>query len=380
MPTRNTRTIDLPVTSTGSRRSLKVIRYGEPGARPKAYLQSSLHADEPPGMLVLHHLDRMLHEADRSGRISGEIVLVPVANPVGLGQYLHGQLSGRFALGNGVNFNRGYPDIAETVGGRVQGKLTPDAGHNVALIREQMLAAVDEARADDEVACMRKTLLSLAVDADICLDLHCDAEAPLHIYLGTPLWPDARDLAAQLGSRATLLAEVSGGNPFDEAVGGPWWALAARFPDHPVPAACLSATVELRGERDVASDLAAQDADNLLRFLMRRGLVLGDPGPVPDLLAPATPLDGVDPVTAPCAGVVVYRMKPGDRVAAGDVVAEIIDPWSEPRDEGATPVHAATSGTMFSRRSDRFARPGQILCRIAGEKPLSNRARSPMSD
>ena len=67
----------------------------------------------------------------------------------------------------------------------------------------------------------------LAHDADLVLDLHADNQAVMHLYTGTPLWPEVRDLAAELGARAVLLAEVSGGNPFDEACSGPWWALAA---------------------------------------------------------------------------------------------------------------------------------------------------------
>jgi len=372
MLTRTVETIDLPVTTPGTTRALRVIRYGSPGSRPKLYVQSSLHADEIPGMLVSHYLDRRLREADKAGRIKGEVVLLPVANPIGLSLFLRGRLSGRFELGNGVNFNRNYPDVSATVAKRIEGKLTRDEADNVALIRAQIRVAIDEYPAPDETSLMRKTLLSLAADSDICLDLHCDWEAIMHVYLGTPLWPDAADLAAQMGSRATMLAEVSGGNPFDEAVGGIWWDLARRFPEFPIPPACLSSTVELRGENDISHDLAQMDADNLFRFFMRRGAVDGDPGPLPELITPATPLEGVDPVKAPHPGVVVYLKQPGDRIAAGEAVAEIVDPWADSGNE-PTVLYSRVSGVMFSRRSDRFARTGQTLCRVAGAEPLEDR-------
>ncbi len=373
MLTRTTEIIDLPVASPGTRRQLRVIRYGNPGSRPKAYIQTSLHADEIPGMLVTHYLDRLLRQADSHGQITGEIVLLPVANPIGLSQYLRGNLSGRFELGTGINFNRNYPDVADIVAERVKGRLGKDAAANVSLIREKILAVIEETQAPDDTAFMRKTLMLLAADADICLDLHCDWEAVMHVYLGTPLWPDGSDLAAQLGSQATLLAEVSGGNPFDEAVGGIWWALAHRFPDFPIPAACLSSTVELRGQNDITHHGAKQDADNLFRFLTRRGLLEGDAGPLPGLAAPATPLQGVDPVKAPHAGVVVYLKQPGDRVEAGEAVAEIINPWADSVQDH-TVVHSRVAGVMFSRRNDRFTRPGQTLCRVAGPDPLPDRS------
>ncbi|MDH3689406.1 MAG: succinylglutamate desuccinylase/aspartoacylase family protein [Gammaproteobacteria bacterium] len=53
--------IQLPQMSPGSRRTLKVMRFGSPGARPKAYLQAGVHADEIPGLLVLHHLIQRLN-------------------------------------------------------------------------------------------------------------------------------------------------------------------------------------------------------------------------------------------------------------------------------------------------------------------------------
>ena len=46
----------LPPMSLGTERHLTVHAYGDPDARPKAYLQAGLHADELPGSLVLHHL------------------------------------------------------------------------------------------------------------------------------------------------------------------------------------------------------------------------------------------------------------------------------------------------------------------------------------
>ena len=373
MSTRRTEFINLPVTSPGTQRQLKVIRYGQSGARPKAYLQTGLHADEIPGMLVLHYLDRILNDADEESHIDGEIVLVPVANPVGLAQYVSGHLSGRFELGAGTNFNRNYPDIAEKVADSVRSDLSSAADKNVALIREHINAAIAAHPADDEVSYMRKSLLGLACDADICLDLHCDSEAIMHVYLGTPLWPDAMDLSAQLRSEATLLAESSGGNPFDETAGGIWWSLAKKFSDYPIPPACLSATIELRGGRDISHNLAKQDAGNLFKFLVRRGLIQGDPGPLPELLAPATPLEGADEVKAPCAGVVIYLKSPGDMVEADEIVAEIIEPWVDGIDARVVHVRSRVKGVMYARRSDRHTRPGQTLCRIAGADPLLDR-------
>jgi len=69
--------------------------------RPKVYFQAGLHADEWPGFLVLNRLIKLLKKADKSGLIQGEIVIVPVANPIGLAQNFHGYIPGRFAFSDG---------------------------------------------------------------------------------------------------------------------------------------------------------------------------------------------------------------------------------------------------------------------------------------
>ena len=297
--------IDLPAPAPGTARHLVVQRFGAAGARPKAYLQAALHADELPGVLVLHHLARLLAEAEAAGRVLGEVVLVPLANPIGLAQRLIQSHPGRFDLNRMTNFNRDWPDFLPALTEHLGDRLGSDAAANVALIRRELAAQAADLPALDENDALRRTLYGLALDADLVLDLHCDLEAVTHLYLGTPLWPGAADLAAAIGAEAVLLAETSGGNPFDEAFSAPWWQLARTFPDRPIPQACLAATIEYRGLRDVEDRVAAADAAALLDLLVRRGLVAGEAGPLPALRCAATPLDVLGAETEGQIGYVI---------------------------------------------------------------------------
>ena len=105
----------LPSIGSGTTRELVSLHYGtRTGARTggkKVYLQASLHADEVPAMLVAHHLRGALAECEARGEIDGEIVLVPMANPIGLAQTVLGHPFGRFDLTTGTNFNRGYKNL-----------------------------------------------------------------------------------------------------------------------------------------------------------------------------------------------------------------------------------------------------------------------------
>ncbi len=366
--------IELPSPAPGTRRTLLVHRYGTPGARPKAYFQAAIHADEIPGLLVAQHLLCGLEQAHAAGRILGEVVVAPVANPIGLSQHLNGRLLGRFDHESTGNFNRGFPDLTAGALERLQGKLSADPVTNVALIRATLRAVLAERRAARETEALKLALLDLAIDADYVFDLHCDGEALLHLYASRWQADDALALGAELGAAAILLEEEPGGDPFDEACASPWWKLRAALADEgPVPLAGFAATVELRGQADVNDDYAVTDAAALLRFLQRRGVVAGEPGPLPEPRCEPTPLDGVDVLTAPAAGVLVYRKRLGERVAAGEVVAELVDPLGEPVGAARTPLRSATDGLLFARMTERLARPGQKFCKVAGRKPLSHR-------
>src|SRR3954467_5724405 len=257
---------------------LQSLHFGTPGRGPKATLQAALHADEIPGLLVAHHLRAHLAALEAEGRIVGEVVLVPVANPIGLTQRVLQAVQGRFDLGSGENFNRHYADLFDAVAARVDGQLTFDATHNVALIRDALREAAAALPERSALESLRRTLLGLSIDADIVLDLHCDSQAVMHLYTETSVWPQVEPLARFLGCEAALLAEVSGDHPFDEACSTIWPRLAAHFGSGtPIPSACVAVTVELRGEADVAHDLAERDAQAIVDYLAWQGLVAGAP-------------------------------------------------------------------------------------------------------
>ncbi|HAV36574.1 MAG TPA: hypothetical protein DCX52_09505, partial [Massilia sp.] len=236
---------------------LTSYHYGQPGSGKKVYIQASLHADEVPAMLVAHFLRQELDRLDAEGKIRGEIILVPAANPIGLSQTIHGTPFGRYDLSTGVNFNRAYKHVAQDLKQSLEGKLGQDAEANIALIRAHARKSLEEWAPSTAGGQLKKTLLSMAIDADIMLDLHCDNESVLHMYAGEPLAEAVAPLAALMDAHVLLLARESGGEPFDEACSRLWWDLAEHFgPDVAIPPACVAVTVELRGENDVRYDLA----------------------------------------------------------------------------------------------------------------------------
>lgn len=133
-------------------------------------------------MLVLHYLKRLLSQAERRGEIQSEIIIVPLANPVGIAQVLLNSGIGRFDLGSGRNFNRDFPDLAQGVQTRLASWSLTDSVGMRQHVRVAMVEALQDLPANSEVAALRQHLLRLACDADLVLDLHCDDHAILHMY------------------------------------------------------------------------------------------------------------------------------------------------------------------------------------------------------
>ncbi|MEE4571626.1 succinylglutamate desuccinylase/aspartoacylase family protein [Pseudomonas alliivorans] len=349
----------------GTARCVHSFHYGPQNGPGKVYIQASLHADELPGMLVAWHLKQRLAELDNAGRLLGEVVVVPVANPIGLEQVLMDTPLGRYELESGQNFNRGFVDLGQHVGDEIEARLTQDASRNRELVRDSLLAALNAQTATTQLHSLRLTLQRLACDADMVLDLHCDFESVEHLYTTPEAWPKVEPLSRYLGAQASLLATDSGGQSFDECFTLVWWQLQQRFGERfPIPMGSFSVTLELRGQGDVNHSLASRDCQAIINYLIDFGLIDGERQMPPELLYPATPLAAVEPVATPVGGLLVFCAMPGEHVDAGQLIAEIIDPISD----AVTSVHALNAGLLYARSLRRMATAGMVIAHVAGKQ------------
>lgn len=334
---------------------LPVLRFsGDDAAAPRVYLQAALHANELPGTAVLHFLCDRLRQAESEGMLCGHVTIVPQANPIGAAQAHFGEMQGRFDLASRSNFNRDFPLV--TLGER-----------------DSLLVGIER---DTAVKRLKRTLLHMALEAELVLDLHCDDESIQYAYIDDAFWPEASDLAAALSMQAVFLSDGES-TAFEEAVGH---AFKRQGPDKlaHVPGR-LAVTVELRGRRDVDPQTARRDADGLLRFLAARGVVRGNKAPLPAYAGPAVPLDNIDMVRALEPGTLLFHKDIGETVAAGELLATII---TRPGlADGAYDVHAERAGAIATRTSDRFVRRGDDLMKIiCNERARTDRAPGTLED
>jgi uncharacterized protein len=360
----------LVATTLGTSRELVSFHFGDAnGSGERVYVQASLHADETPAMLTAWTLKKRLIGLEAEGRVRGEIVLVPVANPIGLSQHVLGQFLGRFEANSGHNFNRGFPmPAADELVGRASVHFSSnDGAHNARVLRGALVDMLGEMRARNEFESLRLALLTLASQADIVLDLHCSLEATMHIYTSPASWPAIEPLARRLGANGVLLATDSGGQSFDEVHALLWNEVRERLGERfPLGAPNIAATIEHRGQRDVDYSTASHDADAIVEYLIGRGVIEGGTKDAPPLAQPATPLAGSQQLTAPVSGIVVYRAKVGARLKAGDPVFDVVDPITDE----VTTVATSNDGVLYMRRAIRFVHAGAPMGRVTGETPI----------
>ena len=359
------RQFSLATNITPCQHSIHSFHFG-PQTGKKVYLQASLHADELPGMLVLTHFKKILQQAENENKLRAEFVLVPIANPIGLTQTVLYQPIGRFELNSKENFNRNFPDISDALIKNIKDQLNQDEEHNTKAIRNSIFNALDHIKPTTALENLRLTLLKLAHDADIALDLHCETQGVVHLYTSTDPKHirQAKHLGSYLMAQVILTANEIGSGCFDEMLFKPYLALQQHYPNFPISQACLASTVELRGQNDVSHNQAKEDALALYTYFCDLNLIedhsIQSTPPYPPCTP--TPLAGSETLYAPYPGLISYLAQVGDTLKPGDAIAEIINPLNDQTQIIQSPIH----GVLYARALVRYAYPDTAIAKIAG--------------
>ncbi|HHY50040.1 MAG TPA: succinylglutamate desuccinylase, partial [Alphaproteobacteria bacterium] len=327
---------------------------GPRDAPEKVHLQAALHADEMPGTMVLHHLLPMLVQADSAGLLNARFSVMPIASPLGMGNFAFYRHVGRYDPRSGVNYNRRWPDLYALIRTQISGRLNEDERFNVNLIRKAVAQWIDSQQPRTAAEQVRLAILREAHDAEFVLDLHCDSDSLPYIYTSPELMPELQDLADWMGAAATLTAADSGGGSFDEVLPQLYRKIAQANPGKPVPMATATATLEYRGQADVFDMTGADDARRLWGFLCGRGLIAADPGERPPAMPGGTPFEATEIVRVDRPGLVAYRVELGERVTRGQPVADLIALDGPDAFMARAPIHAGTDGFVLSRLQHKY--------------------------
>lgn len=367
----------IDLLTPGTQAQITALHFGDESL-PKIYIQSSLHADEMPGSLAAYHLHKQLLKLEQEGKLNAHIVLVPLCNPIGLGQMVDYMHIGRFHLPTAQNFNRlttvplARAVLAELATHPIA--FSQNAKENTIRLRKVIGKVLADMTPSNSVHSMHLNLLRLSYDAEVVLDLHCDNFSVVHMYTMPETWEPFEPLARYLGSACQMVAVDSNASSFDEVLSGVWVQLRQRYPDVAIEQALISCTVELRGEYQLSHELAQQDAEAIIQYLGQQGYIaLSELKPMPALINEPHPLGGLYYVPTPACGIVVYKVREGEWVTAGQELADIVNPITLE----CTTVRSEFYGFVFALSGARVATPDRKLMSISCPVDIGNGGLSP---
>lgn len=367
--------------SPGRSTQLNYFKIGPENADKKVFLQAALHADEQPGILVLHHLLELLDKADKLNQLNACFVVFPMVNPLGMGDIGFHQHQGRYDRVSGKNFNRQWPDLAQAVGKDIALQLGDDPRANIQKIRAAVKHWLNNAAPTTALEQLRHFVMQEAYNADYVFDLHCDNDALVHLFSVPQLNESMQALSNWIGASALLTAEDSGGGSFDEIWPGLWIKLAKAHPEHPIPLPVITATIEYRGALDTFDAVNQKDAQRLFGFFQSQGIISGELiMPTPDKGADPTRLDATEMLRVTRAGLLAYKVELGDQISKGDVVAELIVLEGETAFTERVAIRAGTDGVILSRNMHKYVWPGCSIAKIVGTAPLETRGEYLLED
>lgn len=368
--------------ASGGRLTIPVFRAGQADARPQVYVQANIHGPEIAGIGAAHFLLDALADLPQ---LNGHVVVVPSVNPVGLNSKINGMQVGYADLNETQvgNFNRIYHRLyVETAQGDESwqvdlGALAAGlADAPVPQLREALRAGLRAAVASrrgpspdyglshgQRLAALIQTM---AVEADILLDLHTAGRAAHHLFT----FAACAEAAPMLGLPFTILLDDSFSGVLDEAFLQPWLRLVAllnergravRLADFGLEAY----TLEL-GSADTLSRAAArQDAERVLNFLRWRGVVPGEARAYPgDYIA--CEHDDYRRYRATAGGLLLWHKSPGDAVRAGETLATILRPYARglPGEALEVPILAHSDGVMINHVESHVVHEGMGVCSV----------------
>jgi predicted deacylase len=287
--------IRLATLPSGRDVATTVHRYEGTGSGPTIYLQALQHGGEVNGAAVL----RRLHERLQGASLAGEVIAVPVANPLAFDHRVYMGPTRLDAINS--NMNRLWPGDADGT------------------LMERM---VDR-------------LWTIAADADAVLDLHTGGPYMLTHTRFTPGDERSRDLATAMGIDPIVAdGEPEGSDGQDEEAQGKLRAVAAAAD---VPAI----TPELAHSREIVDDSVAAGLEGLVNVLRSLDVL----GPAPSSHDPAVARDKTAIFTDESGLFRSADVAVGDHIAAGTEIGTVFDPSTY---EDRQPIEAPTGGMVLS--------------------------------
>jgi predicted deacylase len=308
---------------------------GTDSSAPTVYVQANVHGAEVQGNAVIYQLMTLLEELE----VLGDIVLAPLANPLGINQKSGEFTLGRFDPITGVNWNREYLEHKIDIAAWYEQHQDLPNDELIKSFKATLIEAchtkLQQPWGITTGHRLAVSLQSLAHQADIVLDLHTGPKSCKHLYC-----PEYDlDSAKFFSIPYSLIIPNSFGGAMDEAAFCPWWQLtdyaASKGRHFDVPVAAF--TLELASQERIDMADALVDANGILAYLSHRGVIKQAIEPA-KLSRYGCYLKDYKKFHAPQSGMVEYCATVGEPLAAGQSLVNMLRLDLYGSDKAVTPL------------------------------------------
>lgn len=363
--------INVQTLASGDILQLKTYKFESKKSKKKAYIQANLHGAEIVGNAVIYELLQFFSQLN-SDDINGEILLVPMCNPIGINQRNLFFSTGRFSPYDGNNWNRIFWDYShENV--NINNFITD----NLNLSKEQIqqnfsekiltkfadkLKSVNKNRGISFSEHYRNILHSLSLDANYIIDIHSSSVKAIdYLYCF-----DYRQKSANyfLFDYAILMNKYDG-NAFDEAFLNPWLILEKKFSQagRNITFDVESWTLELGAGMKVNEESVNQGVKGIINYLAAKNILNLDVI-IPTKNTQFVLKNNIKSYYAPQGGIIRKRLSEGTKVTEGDILYQLL---SFPKG-GEMPIiieiESADTGIIYDVSTNDTVNQGEYILGI----------------
>jgi hypothetical protein len=305
--------------ASGDELTIPVFKFNSNKKGKKVFIMANMHGAEVQSNLVAFKLIEFFSQSE----FTGEVIIVPTANPYGLNHKAGEYTQGRFDPFNGKNYNRNYFDLS------LNEKELKDFLQKNENKDELEISLAFKKALDLKISCLEKQnkqrgldygdqlclkLQRLSFDADVLIDLHTASNAVNHLY--API--HTAGVVEQLQIENIIWTQNEFAGAMDEAHFVPWLNLWKVLGQKELPN--LSFTVECGSQERVCEISAKKIFNGVLNLLEKIQVHTFKQEYHPDVAFFKAGVEKYRSIFSTDAGVYSSSVSPGDFVIKGQVL------------------------------------------------------------
>lgn len=314
---------NLGTLTSGAKLELQIFKFkGHDDNAPSTYIQSTIHGSEVQG----YYVSLILIEYFAENQPTGNVTIVPIANPYGVDCKVGDYTLGKFDLNTGNNWNRKYFDYSILINKFLNKNLNKNLSDIAPLFKKEITQAIENAlsQPQEKTAKLALNLQYMASQANIVLDLHCDTISVEHIY--SPSY--AIESAKKFGIPFIVEIKDKFFGAMDEAIFYPWVQLinaySSTYINNVFNPDIEAFTLELGSQEIINKNQAKKQASQILSYLGSKGICNHSQNQNTKIYS-CTKEDFIS-ITAPQGGIIIDYAPLGKIIKPGLNLIEISSP------------------------------------------------------